>query len=234
MKKAKPSLPRIHAHFAVTADGRISTREFSPSLFTSPADKARLHTVRAAHDAILAGRGTVAADSMSMRLSREDLRAQRVEAGKPPEPLRVIISNKGSLDPGWKVFRHRGSPIVVLSTHLMPPATRRALEPLCELRLWNLDSVPLREALSMLRSDHDVRSLVCEGGGELLRSLAEEDLLDEIHLTVAPVVFGGRGAPSLTGLPAGFLPAPRKFRITSMEVAGGECFLTLRRQARRT
>lgn len=234
MSPEPSATPLVHAHFAITADGRITTHNSTPSLFTSPTDKARLHTVRAAHDAILVGRGTVAADSMSMRLSREDLRARRVADGKPAEPLRVIISNTGALDPGWKVFRHRGSPIIVLSTRRMPVPDRDALAPLCDLRLWDADAVPLREALSMLRAEHGVRSLVCEGGGGLLRSLAAADLVDAIHLTVAPVVFGGRGAPSLTGLAGNFLEDPRRFHIASIETMGDECFLTLERCARRT
>ncbi len=91
--------PKIHAHFAMTADGKISTKNLTPSQFTSPAVKARIGEIRARHDAILAGRGTVAADTMSMRLSSEKLRAARIKQGLPPEPLRVVISNAGKIDP---------------------------------------------------------------------------------------------------------------------------------------
>jgi 5-amino-6-(5-phosphoribosylamino)uracil reductase len=78
-----------------------------------------------------------------------------------------------------------------------------------------------------------VKSLVCEGGGELLRSLAAEGLLDEIHLTVAPVVFGGLTAPTLTGLPGDFLPEPLDFRIAAMRAIGGECVLHLKRSSKK-
>jgi riboflavin biosynthesis pyrimidine reductase len=87
--------------------------------------------------------------------------------------------------------------------------------------------VPLRAALALLRPAYGVRSLVCEGGGELLRSLAEGGMLDEIHLTVAPVVFGGSGAPTLTGLPGGFLANPMDFRIARLRTIGDECVLHL-------
>jgi riboflavin-specific deaminase-like protein len=228
-----PKTPRVHAHFAMTVDGKISTREFTPSQFTSKADKARLHEVRARHDAILAGRGTVAADTMSMRLSGDALRRARIEKGKPAEPLRVVVSNAGTFDPGWKIFQYQGSPLVVFSTTRMPQRTRAAIAPLCDLHLFESPAVPLSAMLATLRADYGVKSLVCEGGGELLRSLAAENLIDEIHLTIAPVVFGGAKAPTLTGLPGDFLPAPVDFRLASFQAIEGECVASFRRVSAR-
>jgi hypothetical protein len=91
----------------------------------------------------------------------------RVAKGLPPEPLRVVISNAGTIDPAWKIFQHHGSRIVVLSTTRMPQKGRDALAPLCDLHLYEAETVPLVAALSMLRGDYGVKSLVCEGGGTL-------------------------------------------------------------------
>lgn len=217
----------------MTADGKISTKNLTPSQFTSPADKARLGEIRAQHDAILAGRGTVSADTMSMRISSEKLRADRVQRGLPPEPLRVVISNAGKIDPLWKIFQHTGSPIVILSTTRMPQKLRATLAPLCDLHLYESAFVPLPAALSMLRAEYGVKSLVCEGGGALLRSLAAAGFLDEIHLTLAPVLFGGAAAPTLTGLPGDFLPRPLEFRLVKMTPSGDECVLHFKRKISR-
>ena len=225
--------PKIHAHFAMTADGKISTKNLTPSQFTSPADKARLGEIRARHDAILAGRGTVSADTMSMRISSEKLCADRVQRGLPPEPLRVVISNAGKIDPLWKIFQHTGSPIVILSTTRMPQKLRATLAPLCDLHLYESACVPLSAALSMLRAEYGVKSLVCEGGGALLRSLAAAGFLDEIHLTLAPVLFGGAAAPTLTGLPGDFLPRPLEFRLVEINPLGDECLLHFKRKTSR-
>lgn len=225
--------PKIHAHFAMTADGKISTKNLTPSQFTSPADKARLGEIRARHDAILAGRGTVSADTMSMRISSEKLRADRVQRGLPPEPLRVVISNAGKIDPLWKIFQHTGSPIVILSTTRMPQKLRATLAPLCDLHLYESAFVPLPAALSMVRAEYGVKSLVCEGGGALLRSLAAVGFLDEIHLTLAPVLFGGAAAPTLTGLSGDFLPRPLEFRLVEIKPLGSECLLHFKRKTSR-
>ena len=222
--------PEIIANFALTVDGKISTRSGTPSLFTSPHDKARLQEIRAGADAILAGRGTVAADSMSMGLSRQDLRYQRVASGRSPAPLRVIFSNRGEFDPGWKVFQNRQSPLIIFSTTRMSPSMRQVLAPLCDLYLFSSATVPVSEALRTLYTDYGIRRLVCEGGAMLFRSLAEADLVDEIYATLAPVIFGGRNAPTMTGLPGPFFTSPSAFRVVSHQSVGDECFLHFRRR----
>jgi riboflavin biosynthesis pyrimidine reductase len=121
----------------------------------------------------------------------------------------------------------------VFSTTRMPPKTRAAIAPLCDLHLFESPAVPLRALLATLRADYGVKSLVCEGGGELLCSLAAEDLLDEIHLTIAPVIFGGAKAPTLTGLPGDFFPAPLDFRLVSLQTLEGECVANFRRVSAR-
>lgn len=227
----KPQFPRdtnrpyVLAHFAITADGKISTRAFTPAQFTSRADKHRLQETRAAADAILTTRRTVEADNMSMGLSAKDLREARKARGLSPAPIRVMVSNSGRVDLEGKVFRHTGSPLVVFSTSRMPERLRSGVARRADLFLFTGKTIDLSVALQILRSDFGVRQLVCEGGGTLLRALAERDLVDGIRLTVAPRVFGGCSAPTLTGLPSGFLNPPREFRILRQSVEGDECVL---------
>jgi riboflavin biosynthesis pyrimidine reductase len=110
----------------------------------------------------------------------------------------------------------------------MPDATRQALLPHCDLHLVDARSIPLEDVLSALRQIYDVRTLLCEGGPSLLRSLIELDALDILHLTVAPVIFGGMKAPTLTGGNPDFLPSITHLSLESMRVIDGECFLRYR------
>lgn len=217
--------PRVIANFAITADGKVSTRNRTPANFTSPRDKKRLLEIRAQADAILVGRNTVATDTMSMTIPDRALRARRRAKGLPAQPLRVLVSHRGRLDPAWKVFKTPGAPRIVFSTTRMSPALRRALRPLCELHLFDLDAVPIASVLSALRKIYGVRTLLCEGGPTLLRSLIEIGALDTLHLTIAPVVFGGAEAPTLTGTNPDFLPSIAHFRLESLRQIGGECYL---------
>ena len=70
-----------------------------------------------------------------------------------------------------------------------------------------------------------MRTLVCEGGPTLVRSLAEIDVIDRIILTVAAKLFGGSLAPTLTGLPGDFLPASRRFQLVNTEIGDNEFYL---------
>jgi len=220
--------PRVIANFAITADGKVSTRRHTPSTFTSPRDKQRLLEIRATADAVMVGRNTLSADTMSMTLADRALQAKRRAKGLPSQPLRVIVSNRGNIDPTWKVFHARGSRRVVFSTTRMPESTRQALLPHCDLHLVDARSIPLEDVLSALRQIYDVRTLLCEGGPSLLRSLIEIDALDTLHLTVAPVIFGGKKAPTLTGVDPDFLPSITHLKLESMRVVDGECFLRYR------
>ena len=220
---AKLPRPFVTANFAITADGKISTRNFTPADFSSPRDKRRLLEIRAACDAILIGARTLAADTMSLGIP-DDLRAARKKAGRPELPLRVVLSNSGRLDPKLRIFQKPGAPIVIFSTSRMPSRIWNALALKAEIHLHDSPAVDLALALATLRRTHRVRRLVCEGGGTLFRNLISAGLVDELHLTLCPRIFGGRGAPTLTGVASDFLPHSAGLRLIEMLPVGDECF----------
>jgi riboflavin biosynthesis pyrimidine reductase len=73
-----------------------------------------------------------------------------------------------------------------------------------------------------------VRTVACEGGAQLFRALLERGLVDQLNVTIAPVLFGGRDAPTLTGISKKFLPASVRCSLREMRVVAEECFLTYR------
>jgi len=225
-----PRLPRpfITANFALTWDARISTRRSTPSDFSSPRDKRRLVEIRSACDAVLASVKTIAADNMTMGLPDPALRAARTARGQRAWPLRVLLTNSGRINPALRIFEKDFSPIVIFSTTRMPARTRTALAAKADLWLHEAPAVNLAAMLATLRIDYDVKRLVCEGGAQVFRSLLTAGLIDEIHVTLAPRIFGGKDAPTLTGLARDFLPASIPLQLRAMEVLEGECFLRYR------
>lgn len=217
--------PFVTANFAITADGRISTRNQTPADFSSKRDKRRLVEIRAACDAVLASVKTVASDNMTMGLPDEGLRAARVAAGRAAYPLRVLLTNRGEFDPNLRVFTKSFSPIIIFSTQRMPVHVRRALEGKVILHLDRSERVDLAGMLRTLRKEHGVKRLVCEGGAQVFGALLEAQLIDEFHLTICPRVFGGLKAPTITGVAGAYLPASVKLKLRSMEERDGECFL---------
>jgi riboflavin biosynthesis pyrimidine reductase len=132
------------------------------------------------------------------------------------------------LDPAWKVFTTPGARRIVFTTQAMPEAVRSALTPLADLHFSQSDELDLAEVLIVLRKDYDVRTVVCEGGPTLFRSLVEIGAIDELRITMGPVVFGGAQAPTLTGVSPEFFPHPVHLTMQSMEVLGQECYLSYR------
>src|SRR5882724_10097157 len=90
--------PFAAATFAMTVDGKITTRAFSPVDFTSREDKLHLLRQRALGDAVLIGHTTLKQDNVRLGLPHEELRQARMARGQTPYPLRVIVSNEGRID----------------------------------------------------------------------------------------------------------------------------------------
>ena len=221
------------ATFAMTVDGKITSRAFSPVDFTSREDKLHLMRQRSLGDAVLIGHSTLKQDNVRLGLPQADLREARVKRGQSPYPLRVIISNEGRIDHRLNLFQTDISPIVIFSTTRMPRAKRVALMQKATLHLSKARQVDLGLMLRHLRDDYHVRTVACEGGATLFRALLERDLVDQLNLTIAPYLFGGASAPTLTGLSKDFLPATVRCSLKDMRVVGDECFLTYRVKHRR-
>ncbi len=219
--------PFVIATFAITADGKVTTKKFGPVDFTSREDKLHLFRQRARADAVLIGHTSLERDNVRLGLPA-DLQELRVKRGQSRCPLRVIVSNKGRIDDQLKIFQSDVSPIVIFSTKRMPQKDQDALRKKATLHLAMTEHLDLTAMLQTLRNQYNIRTLACEGGPTLFRALLKEDLVDQLNLTIAPYMFGGARAPTLTGLSKSFLPASVHCSLIEMRMVGDECFLTYR------
>lgn len=204
--------PQISINLALSADGKISTTAKRPADWTSAADKERLRALRRGADALLVGRGTWETDCMTMTVQ-----------GQEKQPLRCVVSRAGNFDAAHPMFQKPGGDIHLLATAADADLT---VPERATLHRGSLES--FLHALTQL----GVQRLHCEGGGELVRALADLDAIDVIHLTwSANVIFGGATAPTLSGVPGDFLPASRTYELTAFEpnTGTGECFLSYHR-----
>jgi riboflavin-specific deaminase-like protein len=226
MKRKRPR-PVVIATFAMTVDGKVTTKNLSPVDFTSRDDKLHLFRQRASADAVLIGHNSLKRDNVRLGLPPE-MQETRMKRGQTRGPLRVIVSNEGKIDHRLKVFQSDVSPIIIFSTKRMPRKYQYALEKKATLHLSDTSHVDLVVMLQTLRSKYKVRTLECEGGPTLFRALLEEGLIDQLNLTIAPHMFGGAKAPTLTGVSKKFLPASVHCLLSDMRTVSDECFLTYR------
>jgi len=225
--KQKHLRPFVVATFAMTADGKVTTKNLSPVDFTSREDKLHLFRQRASADAVLIGHTSLKRDNVRFGLPVQ-MQETRVKRRQSRSPLRVIVSNEGRIDHRLKIFQSDVSPIIIFSTKRMPQKYQRALEKKATLHLTRSQHVDLAGMLQTLRNTYKVRTVACEGGPTLFRALLEHGLIDQLNLTIAPYMFGGAKAPTLTGVNKKFLPASVHCSLSDMRTIGEECFLTYR------
>ncbi|MGA2280952.1 MAG: dihydrofolate reductase family protein [Verrucomicrobiota bacterium] len=230
-----PSLPFVFVNMAMTADGKIATANRAVSSFGSAHDHKHLLELRATADAVLAGARTVDSATINLGPGPARFRRQRLKNGLMENNLRIIVSGNGTLNPNAEVFKHRFSPIIILTTGRVSKAKLRQLRALAdEVKVCGRQEINFREAFCWLRGKWGVQRLLCEGGGGLNDALFRADLVDELHLTICPKIFGGRDAPAIAD-GKGFrrLVEALPLQIKSFKRIGNEAFAVFGRVQQR-
>jgi len=206
---------------AISLDGKLSTAARDPVRFTSRRDRERLHALREGADAILLGARTIRAEDPPLLPSKEAV-ARRRARGKKPFPIRAVFSRTLDLPLGRALAPAEDAPVYVFTVETADEGRRSALTTQGAI----VRDAPIDEALRILAADHGVERVLAEGGGELNAELFRLDLVDELELTVCPLVIGGRAAPTLADGPGFEKDAFKRARLLSHEAtADGELFL---------
>jgi riboflavin-specific deaminase-like protein len=167
---------------AVAVDGRVGP-------LTSPADQYVFHHLRSFADLVLVGAGTVRAEGYEPARSNEEQRAARRARGQSPVPPIAVISASLHLDSRARFFTAaEARPMVICPDAADPAALQRLSEHADILRAGD-QQVDLCLVLQRLRS-RGVRTVLCEGGPAVIAELLAADLLDELCLTIAPLMGG--------------------------------------------
>lgn len=191
--------PYTYLDMVASVDG-AATIAGRTRLLGGPADRIAFHRLRETCDAILVGAGTVRVERYGPPVRDPEAQQRRVARGLAPRPRLVVVSGSLSLDPSLPLFDDDPPPLVVTCEQ----ATERADLP-AEFLVVGQERVDLAAALAAL-SARGVRRLLCEGGPTLNAGLFAAGLVDELFLTVHPVVVAG-DAPRIVG-PAALSPVP--------------------------
>ena len=219
-------LPFVFANFAMTADGKIAFADHTFAPFSGQRDRDHMMELRATADAVMSGARTVDLSPTTLGTGGAKYQRQRLKRGLREYNLRIIVSGSGSVDPEAEIFKRKFSPIIILTTARASAASLRRLRILAdEVKVCGAKEVNFRAAFRWLREKWGVRRLLCEGGGELNDALFRARLLNELHLTICPKVFGGRTAPTIAdGLGALKLGAATRLKLKSQRRVGDELF----------
>jgi riboflavin-specific deaminase-like protein len=216
---------------AMTADGKIATANRAVHSFGSARDLENLYKLRATADAVMCGARTVETSQSILGTGGEKFRRRRLKNGLAEYNLRVIVSGGGSINPYAEIFKKRFSPIVVLTTARISKTNLQKLRAVAdEVKICGKMEINFHSAFRWLHAKWSVRRLLCEGGGELNDALFRAGLVDEIHLTICPKIFGGRLAPTIAeGRGADKLAMAGRFRLESSQCLNDELFTVFKR-----
>jgi 2,5-diamino-6-(ribosylamino)-4(3H)-pyrimidinone 5'-phosphate reductase len=182
---------------AMSADGKLASRQREQLAISGPDDFDRVDQLRADSDAVMVGVGTVLADDPSLTVKDEARHAERRDCGVSENPARVVADSRIRTPPDATVLDDAAETYLLTSE----AAPNDFIEQMEEAGAYVLaageDRVDLTTALAKLEGE-GVERLMVEGGGELIFSLFEAGLVDELRVFVGPKILGGRDAPTLT------------------------------------
>ncbi|MEG4058161.1 MULTISPECIES: dihydrofolate reductase family protein [unclassified Microcoleus] len=225
--------PHATVILAISADGKIADAVRSPARFGSANDKAHLEQQVAASDAVLFGNGTLQAYGTTMRVISPELLTQRELQGKLPQPVQIVCSRSSQFDPNLRFFQQPVPRWLLTGQHsretALPspyPMTNSKFDRIiyAKTRGGEIDWI---DAFQQLAS-FGIKRLAILGGGKLVASVLAAGLVDELWLTVCPLILGGADAPTpVEG--EGFLAdlAP-KLELLTVKQVGQEVFLHYR------
>ena len=220
---------------AMSADGKIADRSGHAARFGSPTDQARLQAHIAEMDGVILGARTLRAYGSSVVVRDPKLLALRQSQGRSPQPVQIVCSASGNLAAQWRFFRQDFPRWLITQAQAQEQWWLRAdvferilVAPLGTIAPDNPTPTFNWPQLGEALWDLGLRSIGILGGGTLMASCLHQGTIDDLHLTICPLLLGGNQAPSPVANP-GFLEAQApNLHLCQWEVIDQEVFLHYR------
>jgi 2,5-diamino-6-(ribosylamino)-4(3H)-pyrimidinone 5'-phosphate reductase len=184
--------PYVMINVASTFDGKIDTRERRGAAISSEADRERVDRLRASVDAVMVGGRTLHDEDPRLTVKSPSLRAERLARGQPENPTKVAVTSRLSFRPDARFLSSGPARVIVF----VPRGGGGGAPAGVEVHELGDARVDLVAAMAQLH-ELGIQRLLVEGGGSLNFELLRLGLVDELQVFVAPLIFGGAGAPTL-------------------------------------
>ncbi len=196
--RTAPGVRIVRMNFVASLDGAVEVDGVSAGLGT-PGDRLLLGTLRALADAVLVGAGTLKAENYKPVRPTAERRAWRESVGLATYPRLVVVSGRLDLDPAHRALADAPVRPIVITHGSSDDERRDALAEVADVLVHGVDRVDLIAAVDELRSAYHLDHLLCEGGPVLFGALHAADLVDELCLTVAPLLAGAGAGRIIAG-----------------------------------
>ena len=178
------SRPHVILSAAISIDGKIATR-LGDSKLSSKKDRIRLHKLRAKVDAILVGKNTILRD--------DPLLTVRYTKGK--NPTRIILDSQGTISTNSKILQtcYKIPTIIAVSKKISKLNLQKLQKFPIEIIMTGKNSVNIKSLMNHL-SKKNINTIMVEGGGTVNWQFIQNNLFDEIVITITPFIIGGTNA----------------------------------------
>ena len=201
------SRPKIILSAAMTIDGKIASKN-GDSKLSSKKDKIRLHKLRSKTDAILIGKNTLLRD--------DPLLTVRYHKGK--NPIRIILDSKGEIPLGSKIIKtcNKIPTIIVVTKNISKKNLNRLQKFPLQTIIAGTKKIDIPKLLKILFKQQ-IDTILLEGGSKTNWEFISKGFVDEIVITIAPIIVGGQTSTSLVG-GEGFLNMQnsKKFKLKNI------------------
>ena len=198
--------PHTLVNFVATADGRTSFDGRSGPI-GDDGDRQMFHGLRERVDAVMAGTATMRTERYGRIVRDPQRRSRRTERGLAAEPLAVIVTRSGDVPFEIPLFDEPEARVVIFTPIDLDTSGCSA-----QVEVVRLDpgQMTMTTVWRRLTFDFGVRMLLCEGGPTVFGALLQEDLADELFLTLSPKLAGGGSEAAITYGP----PLPELLQLT--------------------
>lgn len=181
-----------------SVDGGATDAEGTSGGLGGEGDLMAFRALRAVCDVVLVGAGTARAERYGPARLTEAQRRRRHDRGQAPEPVVAVVTRSLDLDGAEALWEGDRAPTIVTTTSADREALQRLRERGCDVVLAGEEDVDPRAAVVGLR-ERGLPRVLCEGGPGLNGALLAADVVDRVHVTVAPLLVGGDAGRIVAG-----------------------------------
>jgi len=209
--------PYVVVNVAMSADGKLSTRERRQVKISGTQDFNRVDRLKASGDAVMVGIGTVLADDPSLTVKGEECRQRRINRGADEHPARIVVDSRARIPPEASIL-HKGTGLrIVAVSENADPDKIAALKEYATVIVAGKKEVDLSALMDALGT-MGIQRVMVEGGGKLIAGLIRAGLVDEIYTFIGNLIIGGCDAPTLVD-GEGFIKEEEFPRLTLIETS---------------
>jgi 2,5-diamino-6-(ribosylamino)-4(3H)-pyrimidinone 5'-phosphate reductase len=207
--------PYVVVNVAMSADGKISTRERRQVKISGVQDFERVDRLKADSDAVMVGIGTVLADDPSLTVKSEEHRSTRLHRGADEHPVRIVVDSSGRISLEASILQKGAGKRIVAVSHRADPKKITALQKYATVIIAGEDEVDLSIMMDKL-GEMGIKRVMVEGGGTLIAGLISAGLVNEIYTFIGNMIIGGKDSPTFVD-GEGFLQESGFCRLTLIE-----------------